>query len=181
MKTVSVFIFLTLLPWYSHAEDFVLGNWGDSRDQILNLEQRTNLTPIGQFEYLVYQTDILNLMDVRVIYRFEQEQLVKGVFIFPTIAAIQAIDQFDQISNILNQKYGQAVHEGPVFSSTVTDEAEINWPELLQTDQLIFQAEWHTERTIIKHQLAHGNGQLHHQLVYQPVESPAMKPKQSPF
>jgi hypothetical protein len=177
----SILLTAALFTSKAQAEDFVLGKWGDSREQIQSAEQRTNLTPIGTFDYLIYQTDILNLMDVRVIYRFNQDQLAKGVFLFPTFAPVQAIDQFQQINQILSQKYGEALHSGPVFAEGVMDQEEINWPQLLQSDQVVFQAEWHTDRTVIKHQLAHGNGTLHHQLVYQPIDQLAPPANKSPF
>lgn len=173
---LRILVFLSLfmaLPAF--GADFGIGLWGDSRDTVLSDEIRINVTPIGQFDYLVYETSLGNIENIQLVYRFKDDKLVKGVFIFKIndFSPENAITQYETIKGLISQKYGNPSEDSTIWALPPGPENRIEWAQYLKNNQLILQSEWQNNETIIRHQLSEYNEKLHHQLVYQPIESKA--------
>jgi len=170
---ISRFIVFTTI-FFSNAilsADFGVGNWGDSRDTILSEETRINVTPIGQFDYLVYDTSFGNIKKIKLVYRFQQGVLHRGVFIFSSEAmeAGAMVNQYTMVKQLISEKYGTPTEDHAVWSTATLSDDQSLWPEYLMNNQLILQSEWQSNTTTLFHQLSENNGMLHHQLVYQPL------------
>jgi len=153
------------------SADFGVGNWGDDRDAILSEETRINITPIGQYDYLVYSTSFGNLDQIKLVYRFQEEILTKGVFIFnsDSMTANAMLNQYNVVKDLLIQKYGPPTEDHIIWSTLPEPEDKSVWSNYLSNNQLILQSEWQSSSTILFHQLSEYNGTIQHQLVYKPL------------
>lgn len=171
MTGFRIFVYLLLTGFGAQASDFGVADWGASREKILADETRINLTPIGQFEYLVYETSFGVIEDIKMVYHFGSQGLNKGVFLFNAQAnnTLAAINQYREIVSAISKVYGSAAFDGPITVNSEMEVSEQQWADLLAEDQLMFQSEWLTGTSKIQHQLTMHQGVLHHQLVYQPL------------
>ena len=171
-RLIILFSWLFLSPW-ALANDFGIAMWGDTREQILGDEDRTNLTPIGRDQYLVYKTEVIGIPEVRLVYYFQQNLLSRGAFIFryrhPNPA--DHIKDFDQINNIVSKKYGEPVRSGEIWRDPSKAEGIYDPIVQMTQDNLMYQAVWQTDRMVIEHQLGVTGGKIHHQMVYRPSKA----------
>jgi hypothetical protein len=156
-----------------HAADFGEAAWAMSPAEIRALESRLNLTPIGELDYLIYQADIPGVEQARIVYQFKDLMLIEGRFIFSTNDPLniqQAVDQYQQILELMNSQYGPAVGKQVLTSqSAEAQPASADYASELAADRLILKSTWRSPSAIVHHQLAWQLKQPHHQLVYKPT------------
>ena len=163
---------ISLLSSIGWTADFGESNWGDTRDTVLSAETRINVTPVGQFDYLVYQTKVIALSPVLMVYHFTDDKLSKGVFIFPTenFPTEVLMTHYQSIGEMVAAKYGPAETDDELWAMPPAETNRSLWPEMLEKNQLILQREWINQTTRIRQQLSESDEAMHHQLVYTPAD-----------
>jgi len=158
----------------AHAEDFGVADWGDSLQSVRNREVRTNRTPLGVGDYLIFEANLASIHRTRLVYQFEQDQLAQGRFLFqpPDNAPVQTwIEQFDQVRNLISQQYGEPRSTQQLRPTGETDMAPEDRASALAADRLILKTRWVSDGTEIIQQLAWKQSQPHHQVIYRPLGS----------
>ncbi len=153
------------------ASDFSIAKWGDSKGSVIVKEEKSNITPFDEDDYLIYKFDIMGMKDVRLVYQFRENKLNLGVFIFKETheTADHHINDFQDVNLIVSKKYGDPMRTGPVWIQDVVPMDAPDLADALIKDKVYFQSVWQTPRTIIEHQLTMRNGEIIHQLVYKPT------------
>lgn len=160
----------------AQATEFGVADWGDMRESVLNREERTNRTPLGTSDYLIFEADLPGVHWTRIVYQFGDGQLQQGRFLFQTAdsAPTQAwIHQFEQVKALISQQYGAPRSEHHL---TPTGSGELppgQWATALEADRLILKTTWVTEHTEIVQQLAWNGSTPHHQVIYRPLDQMA--------
>ncbi|GGX74067.1 hypothetical protein [Saccharospirillum salsuginis] len=158
----------------ANAEDFGVADWGDSRQSVRDTEERTNRTPLGVGDYLIYEAELASIHRTRLVYQFEQDQLVRGRFLFqpPDNAPVQIwVEQFDQVRNLISQQYGEPRSTQQLRPTGETNLAPGDRASALAADRLILKTRWVSNGTEIIQQLAWNQSQPHHQVIYRPLGS----------
>lgn len=167
-------VFTLALAGAAQAEAFGVADWGDSRQSVLNREERTNRTPLGVTDYLIFEANLPSVSKTRMVYQFEQGELVRGRFLFepPENAPTQAwVDQFDQVKTLISQQYGSPRSEHQLRPTGSTDLAPGDRAPALEADRLILKTRWVDNGTEIVQQLAWNEDRPHHQVIYRPMGS----------
>jgi hypothetical protein len=173
-----VLSFMLLLSAHVSAADFGIADWGMTREEVIKLESRTNLTPFDKNDYLIYAIDLNGIDTTRIVYQFSNNRLVEGRFIFKPenrLDFAQAIRQYTHIVTMISSQYGQPVSNEQIHRFP-EDALQTHAPLVneLAADRLILKTRWQTENTLLVHQLAWNNNEPHHQIHYTPVQlSPA--------
>jgi len=172
----SLLLVLTVVATVS-AADFGVGNWGMSTEQVKQLETRTNLTPFGEDNYLVFIVTLPGIQQARLVYQFKNDQLVEGRFIFKANNSLDVatyLDQYQVVKELISKQYGppnsdQILTLDPM--TTALNSAE--YANELASDRLILKSSWQSPTALIRHQLAWKFDHPHHQLHYLPLNSSA--------
>ena len=77
----SLLIISSFLTTNSYANDFAYGHWDDSKELLLNREQRTNTTTPDSTQ-LTFKGEVAHFSDALIVYQFENNQLRSGFFDF---------------------------------------------------------------------------------------------------
>ncbi|MEX2366439.1 MAG: hypothetical protein WD601_07505 [Pseudohongiellaceae bacterium] len=163
---------LTIMP-ATFAEDFGVATWGQSAMTVRDLEQRPNLTPLTERDYLVYQASLPGIENTRLIYQFEDGLLRTGRFIFsadPASPAAAWLTQFETVRALITQQYGEPVQQQVLQPTGTTGIAPDNWSNALERDALILKTQWLADQTLISQQLAWKENRPHHQVIYHPLD-----------
>ncbi|HET8904039.1 MAG TPA: hypothetical protein VFN16_08605 [Saccharospirillum sp.] len=162
---------LAIVPATS-AEDFGVANWGQSAMTVRDLEQRPNLTPLTERDYLIYQASLPGIDNTRLVYQFEDGRLATGRFIFSATPASPTdawLTQFETVRALITQQYGEPVQQQVLQPSGATNTTPDDWAEALERDALILKTQWRTDQTLITQQLAWNGNTPHHQIIYHPL------------
>lgn len=175
MKAVWTAMLLTAgLLGSACAAGFGVADWGDSRQSVRDREERTNRTPLGVTNYLIFEADLPSVHQTRLVYQFEQGRLSQGRFLFepPVNAPTQAwVEQFDQVRDLISQQYGEPLSEQQLRPTGETDLAPSDRAPALAADRLILKTRWVSEDTEIIQQLAWNGSGPHHQVIYRPLNA----------
>jgi hypothetical protein len=161
-----------------YAADFGAAQWGMSLAEVKTLESRTNLTPFGQQDYLIYKVVLSGIEQARIVYQFSNRTLVSGRFTFSTNDPLnieQALAQYQQITSRMSSQYGPP-DQDQVLTNKNTGEAPAaaDYARELAADRLILKSSWQSASATIRQQLAWQLTQPNHQLVYLPIEPIAL-------
>lgn len=165
------FSFLVITP-LAVAEDFGVADWGQSAVAVRDLEQRPNLTPLTERDYLVYQASLPGIDTTRLVYQFEDGRLETGRFIFsadPASPTDAWLTQFENVRALITQQYGEPVQQQVLQPPGAADIAPNGWSAALERDELILKTQWRTSQTLITQQLAWNGNRPHHQIIYHPA------------
>lgn len=170
---------LVCSPLPGLAQDFALGTWGDTiqdvqrqetqRQETQRQETRSSLPSPAPTEYRLYETGD----GARVVYQFNDEgRLNRGTLLFPEpeLSPADADQHFRSHHSILVEQYGEPGRMQAARGETDLTDSPDRWANALQQG-LVIQALWETERTRIQHQLMWHNGQPWEQTVYEPIEA----------
>ncbi len=165
-----------------YAADFGAAQWGMSLAEVKTLESRTNLTPFGQQDYLIYKVVLSGIEQARIIYQFSNRTLVSGRFTFSTNDPLnieQALAQYQQITSRMSSQYGppdqdQVLTNKNTKKNTGEAPAAADYARELAADRLILKSSWQSASATIRQQLAWQLTQPNHQLVYLPIEPIAL-------
>lgn len=155
------------------AEDFGVANWGQSAMMVRDQEQRPNLTPLTERDYLVYQASLPGIENTRLIYQFEDGLLRTGRFIFsadPASPTAAWLAQFETVRALIAQQYGEPAQQQALQPTGTAGIAPDNWSNALERDVLILKTQWRADQTLITQQLAWKGNRPHHQIIYRPVD-----------
>lgn len=153
----------------SFATDFGVATWGMSYDEIKQLETRSNLTPFGETDYLVYVVELPNIDSARIVYQFQNNQLIEGRFIFETIPLniARSIEQYRNVSMLMSSKFGAAKTNETITNNGMPLNSSLaSLAQALAADSVIFKSSWQTPTTRLVHQLAWNTDKPHHQIHY---------------
>ena len=155
------------------AADFGSANWGMSSEQVKQLETRTNLTPFGQKNYLIYAVSLPGIQKTRLVYQFSNDRLVEGRFIFNannTLDVSTFVAQYTTVKALISRQFGPPNSDQVIRPSKadlpITPADYINE---LASDRLILKSSWQSPTAAIYHQLAWNEDRPHHQLFYRPM------------
>ncbi|TCS42431.1 hypothetical protein [Reinekea marinisedimentorum] len=170
-----VFLSALLASALTYSADFGVANWGMTATEIKQLETRSNLTPFGEADYLIYSVNINGIDTARIVYQFSDNRLTKGRFIFKPqnrLDFARALRQYQTIVSLMTSQYGpasmnQQLHRAP------DNALQSNAPMVneLAADRLILKTQWQTDASVMIHQLAWNNNEPHHQIHYIPARS----------
>lgn len=173
-NTALKLISAVLLCGALSAADFGVANWGMSVDEVKQLETRTNLTPFGESSYLIFAVDLGGIDKTRIVYQFQNGQLVQGRFLFypqNVMDATQAVRHYQSIKTMMSGQYGP-----PNTDDVITRTAEPsmalapeNYANELASDRLLLKSSWRSQTATMQHQLAWNGNKPHHQLHYTPI------------
>ena len=96
-------------PSPRYEKDFRVANWGDSKEKIINLEGRTNMSNDRD---LYYFEDRLGELKCKIVYKFTNNRLIWAKYIFDDIKKDQILYHYQQLDQMLNDKYGIAQYDG---------------------------------------------------------------------
>lgn len=164
---------LLIIAPLASAEDFGVANWGESAIAVRDLEQRPNLTPLTERDYLVYQASLPGIDNTRLVYQFEDGRLVTGRFIFSADPASPTdvwLTQFESVRALITQQYGEPSQQQVLQPPGAADIAPNGWSDALERDELILKTQWRASQTLITQQLAWNGNRPHHQIIYHPVD-----------
>lgn len=170
-RTASLVGLLLVLP-LAAAEDFGVADWGQNSMAVRDLEQRPNLTPLSEGDYLIYEASLPGIDRTRLIYQFDNGRLETGRFIFGVDSQrpISAwLDQFETVRTLITQQYGEPASQEALRPPGSPDTAAQNRSDALADDALILKTRWRTEQTLITQQLAWNGTEPHHQIIYHPI------------
>lgn len=178
--TPLVFFTLSLASSCLKAADFGVADWGMTSTEVKQLETRSNLTPFGENNYLIYDVSLSNIDVARIVYQFTNNQLTEGRFIFKPknrLDFAQALRQYQTITSMMSAQYGapsvnQQIYRYP--DNTLQSSAPL--VNELAADRLILKTQWQTETATMIHQLAWNNNEPHHQIHYIPNTAAPMAP-----
>lgn len=162
---------LTIMP-ATFAEDFGVANWGQSAMTVRDLEQRPNLTPLTERDYLIYEASLPGIDFTRLVYQFEDGQLATGRFIFrakPASPTEAWLTQFETVRALITQQYGEPVQQQLLQPPGAAGNTTDDWSDALERDALILKTQWRTDQTLITQQLAWNGNSPHHQIIYHPL------------
>lgn len=176
MRTFQILVISSLaggiLSSTSAANDFALGDWLDSKQQILAKENRVNYSKV-ESQQLVFKGDIADFVDSLIVYQFEKNQLKSGFFDFNQQHIIfqDHIEDFFSISDMLEKKYGVAEKKQQFWlqQSQITEREQ--WGNALAAGKLSLQSQWLTPNSNIILQLTSINSVIQQRLIYQPNEN----------
>lgn len=154
------------------AEDFGVATWGQSAMAVRDLEQRPNLTPLTERDYLIYEASLPGINRTRLVYQFEDGRLETGRFIFsvaPGSPTSAWLDQFETVRALITQQYGEPAQQQVLQPAGSANNPPANWSDALERDALILKTQWRTDQTLITQQLAWNGSRPHHQIIYLPV------------
>jgi hypothetical protein len=172
-------VFSALFLNLATAADFGVADWGMSPDDVRALETRTNITPFGVSDYLIFSVTLPAIDKTRIVYQFNNGQLVEGRFLFMTsspLAVSKAINQYDAIKTMISGQYGPPNTDEiiPANSEASMTMGDVNsMANELASDRLLFKSSWRSQSATIRHQLAWNTDKPHHQLHYMPLALPA--------
>lgn len=160
-----------------NAADFGVADWGASLEDVKRLEQRNNLTPFGERDYLIYAVELEGIDKTRIIYQFADGKLVEGRFLFSPANALdvaQALRHYQAIKQLISRQYGEPMQDATLTPASETASAlqPADYANELAADRLILKSRWHSETTKLHHQLAWRDDRPHHQLHYLPLQAP---------
>jgi hypothetical protein len=157
------------------AADFGVADWGMSPDEVKNLETRSNLTPFGVTDYLIFSLNLPGIEKTRIVYQFKNSQLVEGRFLFMTMNPLDittSLVQYSTIKTMMSGQYGPPNVDKTLTPTNDDTMASLNAPaNELASDRLILKTSWSSQSAKIQHQLAWNIDRPHHQLHYVPIES----------
>ncbi|WP_320822538.1 hypothetical protein [Reinekea sp.] len=158
-----------------YAADFGVAQWGMTLSEVKALESRTNLTPFGQQDYLIFKVALTGVEQTRIVYQFSKQTLVSGRFLFSTQDPFnipQALIQYQQISSQMSSQYGTPYRD-QVLTNPVSAQAPAaaDYATELASDRIILKSAWRSASSTIQHQLAWQSNRPNHQLVYRPIKA----------
>lgn len=163
---------LLIVTPLASAEDFGVANWGQNAMAVRDLEQRPNLTPLTERDYLIYEASLPGIHRTRLIYQFEDGRLETGRFIFsvaPGSPTSTWLDQFETVRALITQQYGEPAQQQVLQPAGSANNPPDNWSDALQRDAIILKTQWRTDQTLITQQLAWNGSRPHHQIIYLPA------------
>jgi len=170
-KLFLFLIILTLLGFstQSLASNFASGNWGDSRQQIINIESRDNFTPPGSQNFLAYTGNVSIFKKVNIVYLFENNLLSDGYFDFldEHILFQDYVEDYLIIQKQLSKKYDLPLTNEQIWHPNTQILTQDQWGSAIANDDLILKSIWHSQDSIITLQLSFQHNRIHHLLSYQ--------------
>jgi hypothetical protein len=173
-KAALLCLGLTFLAPVTFAEAFGVASWGENLMSIRDQEQRPNLTPMGETDYLVYQASLPGIDETRLVYQFNDRQLTTGRFLFTARQGSPVedwIDQFRTVRSLISQQYGEPVRQQVLQPAGAAPIEPSGWAAALRNDTLILKSYWQTETTILIQQLTWNGNRPHHQIIYRPTST----------
>jgi len=184
-KSINYLMLFFALPCGLIAADFGVGNWGMSPAEIKQLETRSNLTPFGQTDYLIYEVSLSGIEKTRIIYQFQNGKLNEGRFLFTPrnkLDVSTALLHYRRIKEMMSGQYGPPNIDQTLSSTpNMMDLSPEAYPNELASDRLILKSSWRSSTAYMKHQLAWNVGKPHHQLHYIPISTPTAEPPSQAF
>lgn len=172
---IALLTSVTLMTAFTaQAADFGVATWGQDAMSVRDLEQRPNLTPIGETRYLVYEASLPGIPETRLVYQFDNNQLVEGRFIFKASALSPTsiwLNHFQTVRTLIGQQYGEPERQSVLRPAEAAPISALERATALENDTLILKTFWHTESAQLIHQLAWNGSEPHHQLIYRPVSA----------
>lgn len=165
-----------LLFSVANAADFGVAHWGMSMDEVKNLESRSNVTPFGEMNYLIFKVDLAGIEQTRIVYQFQNDRLVEGRFLFRPTSMMDvraAVRHYQTIKTMISNQYGPPNTDQVLTASNdgMMDIAPESYANELASDRLILKSSWSAPTAMLKHQLAWNASKPHHQLHYMPIGS----------
>lgn len=172
LSKVWLALSLLIVTPLAGAEDFGVANWGQSAMAVRDLEQRPNLTPLSERDYLIYEASLPGINRTRLVYQFEDGRLETGRFLFnvaPGSPTNVWLEQFESVRALITQQYGEPAHQQVLQPTGSSNNPPDNWSDALERDAVILKTQWRTDQTLITQQLAWNGSSPHHQIIYLPV------------
>lgn len=168
------------------AADFGVADWGMSVDEVKQLETRSNLTPFGESNYLIYAVSLGGIENTRIVYQFQNGRLTEGRFLFyPSnpMDATQAVRHYQSIKTMISGQYGppNGDHVIPYMNDGSMMIAPESYANELASDRLILKSSWRSQTAQMNHQLAWNGNKPHHQLHYVPTTPMTNTPSTDAF
>ena len=121
---------LLIVTPLASAEDFGVANWGQNAMAVRDLEQRPNLTPLTERDYLIYEASLPGIHRTRLIYQFEDGRLETGRFIFSVVPGSPTstwLDQFETVRALITQQYGEPAQQQVLQPAGSANNPPDNW------------------------------------------------------
>lgn len=173
VKTLSICVSVLLLSVSAWSADFGVAVWGMSRDEVRQLENRTNLTPFNVQDYLIYELQMNGIDHARIVYQFADNGLAEGRFLFfpaSQLDVFSAVENYQKIKTMMTGQYGPPNVDEVI---TANPDEMLVAPESianeLASDRVILKTSWRSQTAVMHHQLAWNQTKPHHQLHYVPT------------
>ena len=106
-------------PSPRYEKDFRVANWGDSKEKIINLEGRTNMSNDRD---LYYFEDRLGELKCKIVYKFTNNRLIWAKYIFDDIKEDRMLYHYQHLEQMLDEKYGIAQYDGTKWKDSKYEE-----------------------------------------------------------
>ncbi|OPZ58158.1 MAG: hypothetical protein BWY87_01528 [Deltaproteobacteria bacterium ADurb.Bin510] len=160
--------------------DFREASWGMSQHQVRKTER---IKPAVQDrESLIYKDASLANLLTDIVYHFVDGRLVEGQYVITHRHWERSgyIEAYENLKNLLSQKYGEPVIDEARWSNHQFEHSESQWGLAVAMGHLSYTCAWQTERTTIGMKLWGDDLEICHEITYRErgVEIPAKGDKQ---
>lgn len=158
MRTSLAGVVLTLsavLVSPARADDFRGHNWGATMQEV----RAKQGVPADTSQNLLTYADTIGTLDCAVAFQFSEGRLVLGAILFRERHSDDNayISDFEKISKILKQKYGEPTDDrGVVWKNPLFRDDRSHWGTALSAGHMTMVQQWRTSSTTISH-IAHGD------------------------
>lgn len=126
--------------------DFRQGYWGDSMEEIKKKEGKPNGSDIqGIYSFLTY----VNGMECIATYRFTNNMLTLGKYIFTTINTDNCVRNYQQLSDLLTTKYGNPISKEKKSIAEDYEQEVLSEGQLISMGKLRLETIWDTPTTFL--------------------------------
>ncbi|EAR08013.1 hypothetical protein [Reinekea blandensis] len=167
---------LWLLAAMAIAADFGVADWGMTPDEVKALETRTNLTPFGVDDYLIYSVTLPGIDETRIVYQFTNGQLTEGRFLFRPLQPMnsqRAYEHYQTVKTLISDQFGPPNTDELLYRDSADASSQLSSTEIaneLASDRVLLKSSWRSPSSILRHQLAWNVNRPHHQLHYVPIQ-----------
>ena len=131
---------------YIRDPDFRQGYWGDSMEEIKKKEGKANESNI---EELYSFTTYVNGMECIATYRFTNNMLTSGKYIFLYVNSDNCVRNYKQLSDLLTAKYGAPTNDDKTSTAEEYEKNLLSEGDLISAGKLRFETTWDTPTTFL--------------------------------
>ena len=146
MLTQTEYGYVFVIIVQGREPDFRQGYWGDSMGEIKKKEGKPNGSDIqGIYSFLTY----VNGMECIATYRFTNNMLTLGKYIFTTINTDNCVRNYQQLSDLLTTKYGNPISKEKKSIAEDYEQEVLSEGQLISMGKLRLETIWDTPTTFL--------------------------------
>ena len=146
MLTQTEYGYVFVIIVQGREPDFRQGYWGDSMEEIKKKEGKPNGSDIqGIYSFLTY----VNGMECIATYRFTNNMLTLGKYIFTTINTDNCVRNYQQLSDLLTTKYGNPISKEKKSIAEDYEQEVLSEGQLISMGKLRLETIWDTPTTFL--------------------------------